>query len=314
MYKQLETSLLTDTRGAILLENFQRCVNSGVVRSTATQDFQNALDGRASAYQSANGLAPDALKLRDMVVDTLEGLTAPVDISALQQSFRNSSRKSGFDACRVLTKLTLRDRYLEDEIEEDSFGLPVSFDPLDDLMTDSEFDQGSRASSPPAMRLLPKFSLCRSNGIAFITDLPGWESLRTNTGTNPADRAAEYLGLPYNEGEALVMLRIRAEAINNWSAVRRPTIFDALDHGWWICWPGDPLDCGHTLDLAGLAEGAPTLRMGGLEWVINDQVVDSSAGKVVAIELGTTKKNTHPEGPSALWKDFHGQLKPNGLN
>lgn len=312
MYKTFEARLLENAKGAILLENFRRCVNSGVVQPAAIQSFKSAFETEALHLQSVNVAIPNPADLCDIAIKLLEAIPAPVDENMLRNSFGASQWKKGFDACRVITNQTLRDRYLAEEEETDSYGSRTSFDPTVDPITDAEFDQCSPASIPTKMRLHPQIRLCKPNGTAFITDASGWDSSSANGG-ELADRAAEYLGLPYDQGEALAMLRIRSDAICNWTVVRRPTIFDALDHGWWICWDDDPADCGHTLDLVGLADGTPALRKGGFEWMIDDQFVIASDDKVQVIELGATRNNTHAGQHSALWKTFHAKLNPRGL-
>lgn len=301
--EEIDRSLREDSRGAVLLENLRRCVDSGAAQSWVRTAFPNALNDCVARFSSTNSRSPNVIELREMVIEALESLTSPVDIDLLRLSF-SEVRKGGFDVGRVLTAMTLRDRYVEDLADVDSFGSPISIDPLDDLVTDPEFDQGTQASSPPPMRLRARFSLCGPNRVAFITDLHGWERCDNGTDGGAADRAAEYLGLAYDDGEPLVMLHVRDTAISDWSVVRRPTVFDALDHWWWICWKDDALDCGHTLNLAGLDGRTPALSKGGLEWVINDQVVDSSDSKVVATHLGTTERSTRAGDHSAAWKTF----------
>ncbi len=301
--KEIDRSLREDSRGAVLVENLMRCIDSGVTQSWVRAAFPEDLNERVVKFSSANSRSPNVIELRELVIDVLESLKAPVDLNSLRLSFREA-RRSGFDVGRVVTELTLRERYMEDVADVDSFGSPISIDPLDDLVTDPEFDQGIRASLPPPKRLRARFSLCGQNRVAFITDLHGWECCDNDTEGGAADRAAEYLGLAYDDGEPLVMLHVRHTAISDWSVVRRPTIFDALDHWWWICWKDDALDCGHTLNLAGLGGRTPALSKGGLEWVINDQVVDSSDGKVVATSLGTTERSTRAGDDSAAWNTF----------
>ena len=142
------------------------------------------------------------------------------------------------------------------------------------------------------------------DGIAFVTDLNGWDQCKKPAATEWADHATEFLGLAYGDGEPLAMLRISGAAIDDWSALRRPTMFDALDHWWWICWKDDSHDSGHTLDLAALDSQPAILQKGGMEWVIDDQIIDSTNDKIVAVELGATRRSTNAGDHSKKWHAF----------
>lgn len=304
----LEKHMSKDSRCAVLLGNLNRCISEGLVRTEAHADFFLHLGKECESWLGKHGADLPVLILRGLAVRALECVHAPIDTENLFAAFQTTytgiyGHRPYFG--RVVTQISLRANYTAAPQETDSFGNPVSIDPSDGLLSDLEFGQPLRTPDPCSFDLLPTFRLCGKDRLAFIADLSRWDSVTEDVGYGPADRAAAYLGLPYADGEPLVMLRVSRDAITDWSAIRRPTLFDAVDHWWWICWPGDPFDRGHTLDLAGLLDSPARLMKGGVEWVIDDQMIDSTDGKVVAVDLGATQRTTiagdHAEG----WTAYH---------
>lgn len=300
---QLERQLTVDSRTAVLLRNLHRSIESGHLTPKVGASFCEALDRRRTAHLTKLGSEPSSHDLRQLAISAFEEIYDAKDLEPLHTSFQ-ATHGTSLDFGRIVTQMTLRERYVDEPTEVDSFGMPVSMDPHDDLMTDSEFERSSIGVSSSPFRLRQSFSLCPEKGVAFITDLSGLDSCTEADKEAKADRAAEFLGLAYDDGESLALLRISSTSINDWTMIRRPTLFDALDHWWWMCWPDDPQAHGHTLDLAGLAGQPPELRKGGCEWVINDQSVEADNNKVVAVLLGRTLRSTKAEVRSDLWHTF----------
>lgn len=300
---ELERRLRGDSRASVLFENLQRSIRSGHLPSKVGDAFRSGFNQKFSNHLTRASAEPSPRDLRQLVINALEEICDADDLEPLHKSFQ-AVHGTSLDFGRILTQMTLRERCIEDPRETDSFGFPVSMDPLDDMMTDSEFDRGASVSTPPSVILRQDFGLCRPNGVAFVTDLRSWDECVDAVKIDKADRTAEFLGLAYDDGEPLALLRITAASINDWTMIRRPTLFDALDHWWWICWPDDPCENGHTLDLAGLVCRPAELKKGGREWVINDQSVNAANDKVVAVLLGRTLRSTKAEIRTDLWRSF----------
>jgi hypothetical protein len=174
--------------------------------------------------------------------------------------------------------------------------------PIDDR--EPEFIPPAQAERTGAgfqqLPLRPQIALAPPDGVAFVTDLDGWNAhLATgpalaqgaeSDASDLADAAMLWLGLSYSTGTRLVAMMVQMGLDLGAAGCRRPTLRDAGAHPWWLCWPDDPPHVGHTVDLSRIASGS--VQRGAREWVMNPVQISTAGGAVQAHHLGQTTVDT----------------------
>jgi len=280
--------------GASWLLNFQRCVKIGFMHART----QAILEQERDRLQSANA---GAAAILDRMRELLPSAWGTHGHDDLCQCFC-AAYPEPFAVLKVLTRDTYENYYTEkpgDQPKGRTSRLQAPLDNRDpEYMPPAQAERAGPGFEQPPLR--PRITLAPADGLAFVTDFEGWQArsemaaaaaIGADGGTSAmADTAMLWLGLNYSTGTRLVAMVVQEGLDLTAAGCRRPTLLDAGTHPWWLCWPDDPPDLGHTVDLAHIA--STPARRGAREWVMNPVQISTDFGAVQAQHLGHTTIDT----------------------
>ena len=167
--------------GAIWLLNFQRCLELGFMHALTQATLEQELD----RLQSANSGAAATLDRMREILPSAWGAHALDDLC---QCFC-AAYPEPFAVLKVLTRDTYENYYTEKPGDQPKGRTSRLQAPIDDrdpaYMPPAQAERaGSVFEQPP---LLPRITLAPTDGLAFVTDLEGWQARgELHTGPWPA--------------------------------------------------------------------------------------------------------------------------------
>ena len=287
--KEVRTAIRELEEGCLFLARLNVCVSEGLfLRPGAPRRLLSDVGARAAPDASARDLL-------DMAKQRLTQIVAHDFAKRLRLEF-DESKHGPFKALRVVTEETFLAWYALARSttgealkrEPDHLASPAAMGPIGpDTRDDTQ--------------LLGTIRLCEPHGKAYVTEHAEWREF-VDGQPNRADASFDWIGFPAAAPTNVVALVIRDDVELGWATCHRPTLLDAFDHTWWWCWPNDPKHHGHAVQISSLARR--TMDRGAREWVVDPVDIDTTDGRVHAVELGPITKGTSRHLQPKAWEWF----------